>query len=96
MSSMSTGRRIAAATMLAGVGTVAMAGAANATESHGTSHSGHSGEHVTTHHHGLVTGVVHAGGDLAQGVGGLVGGVGGAVGGILGSDTVGSLANGLI
>ncbi|MCD2198074.1 hypothetical protein LQ327_32360 [Actinomycetospora endophytica] len=89
--SMSTTRRLAAATMLAGVGTVAMAGAANATESqsHGT-------EHASSHHKGLVSGVVGAAGELGQGVGGLVGGVGGAVHGILDSDTVGSIARGLL
>ncbi|HEY2225675.1 hypothetical protein [Actinomycetospora sp.] len=93
---MSTTRRVAAATMLAGVGSVAMAGAANATESHshGTDHA--SSHHTSSHHKGLVGGVVGAGGELAQGVGGLVGGVGGAVNGILGNDTVGSIADGLL
>lgn len=91
MSTMPMARRVAAATMLAGVGTVAMAGAANATESHA-----HSTEHASSHHKGLVSGLVGAGGELAQGVGGLVGGVGGAVNGILGSDTVGSIADGLL
>ena len=91
MSSMPLARRVAAATMLAGVGTVAMAGAASATESHP-----HATEHASSHHQGLVSGLVGAGGELAQGVGGLVEGVGGAVHGILGSDTVGSLAHGLL
>lgn len=91
MTTMTTTRRLAAATMLAGVGTVAMAGAANATESHP-----HHTEHASSHHKGLIGGLVGAGGELAQGVGGLVGGVGGAVNGILGSDAVGSIADGLL
>lgn len=86
MSSMTS--RLAAATMLAGVGTVAMAGAANATESH-------SHEQVTQHRTtGLVGGLVGAGGELLGGVTDLVGGVVGGVDGVAGP-LVGGVTTGL-
>ena len=84
-------QRLVAATALAGAGSLALSGVASASESHGD--EGHS---TRSDHKGLVGGLVGAGGELAEGVGGLVGGVNGAVGSVLGSDAVGDVVDGLV
>jgi hypothetical protein len=86
-------QRLVAATALAGAGSLALSGVASASESHTHGDEGHS---TRSDHKGLVGGLVGAGGELAEGVGGLVGGVNGAVGSVLGSDAVGDVVDGLV
>ncbi|MDD7919404.1 hypothetical protein [Actinomycetospora callitridis] len=85
-------QRLVAATALAGAGSLALSGVASASESH----HGDEGHSTRSDHKGLVGGLVGAGGELAEGVGGLVGGVNGAVGSVLGSDAVGDVVDGLV
>lgn len=82
-------QRIAAATALAGAGTLALSGVASATESHGSDGGSESSHGDARDRTGLVSGV-------AQGVGGLLGGVGSAAGSVLGSDAVGDVVDGLL